>query len=81
MSYSFTDGEEETLTSSTIMVPFVDLLNHSSEHHAQLTFTHKALELMVVRDIEEVVSTSYKDSLLTVVIFIPSVVVWYLCKV
>ncbi len=58
MSYSFTDAEDSELTSSTMMVPFVDLLNHSSQHHAELTFTDKALKLMVVRDINKVVPLS-----------------------
>ncbi len=54
MSYSFTDAEDDRVTSSTMMVPFVDLLNHSSQHHAELTFTAKALKLMVIRDIKQV---------------------------
>lgn len=54
MSYSFTDAEDDCLTRRTMMVPFVDLLNHSSHHHAELTFHRKALRLMAVRHIKKV---------------------------
>ncbi len=64
MSYSFTDADDDEVISSTMMVPFVDLLNHSSQHHAELTFTDSALRLMVVRDIDKV---TVKLQLLSVV--------------
>ena len=54
MSYSFTDSAEEDILQRTVMVPFVDLLNHSSQHHVELTFGRTALRLMVVRDIKKV---------------------------
>lgn len=60
MSYSFTDSAEEDILQRTVMVPFVDLLNHSSQHHVELTFGRTALRLMVVRDIkkgEEIMNT------------------------
>ena len=53
MSYSFTD-EEAGFLGQTMMVPFVDLLNHSSRHHVELTFHPKFLKLVAVRDISEV---------------------------
>lgn len=53
MSYSFTDEAAELLE-RTVMVPFVDLLNHSSNHHVELTFHPKCLKLMAVRDIKKV---------------------------
>ena len=54
MSYSFTDAEEEDLLQRTVMVPFVDLLNHHSQHHAELTFGQKYLCLVAVRSISKV---------------------------
>lgn len=53
MSYSFTD-EGAGLLGSTMMVPFVDLLNHSSDHHVELSFHPKCLRLMAVRNIAKV---------------------------
>ncbi len=53
MSYSFTDEESEFL-GKTMMVPFVDLLNHASKHHVELTFHPNCLKLMAIRDIAEV---------------------------
>lgn len=53
MSYSFTD-EAADLFGGTMMVPFVDLLNHSSQHHVELTFHPTCLKLMAVRDISKV---------------------------
>lgn len=53
MSYSFTD-EAADMLGKTMMVPFVDLLNHSSHHHVELTFHPSCLKLMAVRDIQEV---------------------------
>lgn len=55
MSYSFTDAEEEDELQRTVMVPFVDLLNHHSQHHAELTFGQKSLRLVAVRGISKVV--------------------------
>jgi hypothetical protein len=54
MSYSFTDAEETKFLSQTMMVPFVDLLNHHSQHHVELKFAKSSLRLMVVRDIKKV---------------------------
>lgn len=54
MSYSFTDAEETNFLSQTMMVPFVDLLNHHSEHHVELKFAKSSLKLMVVRNINKV---------------------------
>lgn len=56
MSYSFTDGREYDFLSRTMMVPFVDLLNHHSRHHVELKFTKSSLLLMVIRDIRKVSS-------------------------
>lgn len=53
MSYSFTD-EGAGVLGRTVMVPFVDLLNHSSLHHVELTFHPECLRLMAVRDIAKV---------------------------
>ena len=53
MSYSFTD-EGAGLLGRTMMVPFVDLLNHSSQHHVELTFHPSCLKLVAVRNISEV---------------------------
>lgn len=53
MAYSFTDSSAGPLD-TTMMVPFVDLLNHSSEHHVELTFHPKHLKLMAVRTIAKV---------------------------
>ena len=54
MSYSFTDAEEEDAMQRTVMVPFVDLLNHHSHHHAELSFGRKHLQLVAVRSIRKV---------------------------
>lgn len=54
MSYSFTDDAESDFLSRTMMVPFVDLLNHHSRHHVELKFAESSLWLMVVRDIRKV---------------------------
>ena len=54
MSYSFTDSEERNFLSRTMMVPFVDLLNHHSRHHVELKFSKSSLRLMVVRPIKKV---------------------------
>ena len=54
MAYSFTDSEEKDVSTRTMMVPFVDLLNHHSHHHAELSFFPDRLELVTVRDIEKV---------------------------
>ena len=53
MSYSFTDNEQGLL-SRTMMVPFVDLLNHASNHHAELIFCEESLKLMAIRKIRKV---------------------------
>ena len=53
MAYSFTD-EEAGFLGATAMVPFVDLLNHSSCHHVELTFHPKHLRLQAVRHIGKV---------------------------
>lgn len=54
MSYSFTDEFNESLLSQTVMVPFVDLLNHSTNHHAELKFGKNALKLVAIRTINSV---------------------------
>ena len=54
MSYSFTDAEETNFLSQTMMVPFVDLLNHHPRHHVELKFAKSSLKLMVIRDIKKV---------------------------
>lgn len=54
MSYSFTDAEEVDIFQQTMMVPFVDLLNHHSHHHAELNFQEECLELVAVRSIGKV---------------------------
>ena len=61
MSYSFTDGAASCSLSRTMMVPFVDLLNHHSRHHVELEFTKTSLHLMVVRDIKKVCVSSSVD--------------------
>lgn len=53
MSYSFTD-EGAGFLGGTMMVPFVDLLNHSSCHHVELTFHPECLKLMAIRHIAKV---------------------------
>ena len=53
MAYSFTDEEADHL-GSTMMVPFVDLLNHSSTNHVELTFHPSCLQLLAVRNIHKV---------------------------
>ena len=63
MSYSFTDGGESNSLSQTMMVPFVDLLNHHSQHHVELKFAKSSLRLMVVRDIKKVAGMKPKFSL------------------
>ena len=54
MSYSFSDPDEDSLLGQTMMVPFVDLLNHHSHHHTELCFLPTHLELVAVRDIHQV---------------------------
>eukprot|EP00731_Ephydatia_muelleri_P003609 Em0001g3609a len=60
MSYSFSDGANPDILQRTVMVPFVDLLNHHSHHHVELSFREDRLELMAIRTIkkgEEVMNT------------------------
>ena len=54
MGYSFSDGEQTDPLRRTVMVPFVDLLNHHSHHHAELSFMGDRLELVAVRRIKKV---------------------------
>lgn len=54
MAYSFTDSEEKDVCGQTMMVPFVDLLNHHSHHHAELSFYPDRLELVAVHIIDKV---------------------------
>ena len=54
MAYSFTDAEEREVCERTMMVPFVDLLNHHSQHHAELSFHPDRLQLVAVREIRKV---------------------------
>ena len=54
MSYSFTDEETEDFLGRTMMVPFVDLLNHSSYHHVELTYHPSCLKLIAIRNIGKV---------------------------
>lgn len=60
MAYSFTDAVEpvkENVLSThnlTMMVPFVDLLNHHYNHHAELTFHPECLRLVAIRQIHKV---------------------------
>jgi len=54
MSYSFSDPEEDDPVKQTMMVPVIDLLNHHSNHHAELTFHENYLLLTAIRDIKKV---------------------------
>ena len=54
MSYSFTDPYSNDVLSETRMIPFVDLLNHSNCHHAELKFGNKVLKLIATRSINPV---------------------------
>ena len=54
MSYSFTDDNEEDPLSQTMMVPFADLLNHHTEHNAELSYHSNYLQLVAVKDIVKV---------------------------
>ena len=54
MSYSFSDPEEEDVCRQTMMVPFVDLLNHHSSHQAELRFLSTHLQLVAVTHIPQV---------------------------
>lgn len=56
MGYSFSDDEERDVCRRTMMVPFVDLLNHHSHHHAELSFHPDRLELVAIRRIDKVCS-------------------------
>jgi len=57
MSYSFSDPEEDDPLKQTMMVPVIDLLNHHSNHHAELTFHENYLLLSAIRDIKKARST------------------------
>ena len=60
MAYSFTDAvepmKENALSAHnlTMMVPFVDLLNHHYNHHAELSFHPECLRLVAIRQIHKV---------------------------
>ena len=56
MSYSFTDPYSNDVLSETMMIPFVDLLNHNHFNHAELKFGNKALKLIATRSINPVSS-------------------------
>lgn len=58
MSYSFTD-EKAGVLGQTMLVPFVDIINHSSYNNVKLTFHPKHLKLMAVKDIHKVWWFSY----------------------
>ena len=62
MAYSFTDSEEAGVCGQTMMVPFVDLLNHHSVHHAELSFLPSHLELVAVRNIQQVPSQETRSA-------------------
>jgi hypothetical protein len=51
MTYSFTDVGDDLLT-QTMMVPFVDLLNHHSQNNVELVFHKKYLELVAINIIQ-----------------------------
>lgn len=53
MSYSFTD-EKAGLLGGTMLVPFVDIINHSSYNNVKLTFHPKHLKLMAIKGIHKV---------------------------
>ena len=59
MTYSFTDHEAKDHLAQTMMVPFVDLLNHHSNHHVELMFRKKYLELVAIRTIHKVRDSNY----------------------
>ena len=69
MSYSFTDSAEEDddVSRQTVMVPFVDLLNHHSQHHAELRFHSSYLQLVAIRDIPQVTIDLERPSMIPVV--------------
>ncbi len=54
MSYSFTDSKGDDPLSNTVMVPFVDLLNHHHNHNAELSYHPTHLRLVAIRDIKKV---------------------------
>lgn len=54
MSYSFSDGEQLDPLRQTQMVPVIDLLNHHSYHHAELSFQKNHLLLTAIRNIKRV---------------------------
>ncbi len=53
MSYSFTD-EKAGLLGKTMLVPFVDIINHSSYNNVKLTFHPQHLKLIAVKHISKV---------------------------
>ena len=54
MSYSFTDDNGTDPLSVTMMVPFVDLLNHHDNHNAELSYHSNYLQLIAIKDIKKV---------------------------
>ena len=56
MSYSFTEERAELL-GQTMLVPFVDIINHSSYNNVKLTFHPKHLKLVAVKPIHKVRQT------------------------
>ena len=65
MSYSFTD-EKTGVLGKTMLVPFVDIINHSSYNNVELTFHPKCLKLMAVKDIHKVKFKVYVTCMLCV---------------
>ncbi|XP_026875423.2 N-lysine methyltransferase setd6 isoform X2 [Electrophorus electricus] len=64
MAYSFQepveDEEEDEVSSPPMMVPMADMLNHVSNHNANLEYTHDCLKMVAVREIrkgEEIFNT------------------------
>ena len=53
MSYSFTE-EKAGLLGRTMLVPFVDIINHSSYNNTQLTFHPDCLKLITIKHIHKV---------------------------
>ena len=54
MSYSFTDANRDDPLSVTMMIPFVDLLNHHDNHNAELLYHSNYVQLVAVKNIEKV---------------------------
>ena len=59
MAYSFTDNGPNRESTEVAMVPMADILNHISDHNAELEFSEDFLSMVTTQPIEKVSSQEH----------------------